>query len=94
MTITKTVTFIAKDENIAELKALLKTMVEPSKNEVGCLLYDIFQVKSEPKKFIVIESWENNDALEGHKHSAHYKYYKENFEQYCAHKSSDDLEIL
>lgn len=94
MIITKTVTFIAKDENIAELKALLKTMVESSKNEVGCLLYDIFQLKNEPKKFIVIESWQDNEALEGHKHSAHYNYYKANFEQYCAFKSSDDLEIL
>lgn len=94
MQITKTVTFIAKDDSIEELKSLLKTMVEPSKNENGCLLYDIFQVQSEPTRFIVIESWENNDALEGHKHTAHYKHYKANFEQYCAHKSSDDLEIL
>ncbi|MFA7084774.1 MAG: putative quinol monooxygenase [Arcobacteraceae bacterium] len=94
MTITKTVTFIAKDENIQELKALLTTMVEPSKKEVGCLLYDIFQVKNEPTRFIVIESWENNEALDGHKQTDHYHYYKAHFEQYCANKSSDDLEIL
>lgn len=94
MTITKTVTFIAKDENIEELKALLKTMVEPSKNEKGCLLYDIFQVQAEPKKFIVIESWEDEAALDGHKNSSHYKHYKSTFEQYCADKSSEELEVL
>jgi quinol monooxygenase YgiN len=94
MQITKTVTFIAKDDSIEELKSLLKTMVEPSKNENGCLMYDIFQVKEDLKKFIVIESWIDDEALEGHKHSEHYKYYKANFEQYCAFKSSDDLEIL
>ncbi len=38
MKITKQVTFIAKEDTVQEMKDMLKTMVEPSKNEVGCLL--------------------------------------------------------
>ena len=43
MTITKRVTFIAKEGSEAKMKELLTAMVEPSKVEDGCILYDIFQ---------------------------------------------------
>lgn len=94
MIITKQVTFIANDNHILQMKELLTTMVDASKAEDGCLLYDIFQLKQEQSKFIVIESWENEEALNGHKKSSHYIHYKANFEPYCKYKSSDDLEIL
>ena len=94
MSITKQVTFIAKDGCIEELKELLKGMVEPSKAEEGCLFYHICQLKENPKKFVVLESWESEKALDGHKASAHYAYYKSNYEPYCAQKFSDDLEVL
>ncbi|MCP4971927.1 MAG: antibiotic biosynthesis monooxygenase [Arcobacter sp.] len=94
MKVTKQVTFIAKEDSIEQLKDMLKTMVEPSKNENGCLLYDIFQLKDNLRKFVVIESWENEEALDGHKNSQHYKYYKANFEPFCEQKFSDDLDFI
>jgi len=94
MEITKKVVFVAKDENIAQLKALLETMVEASRDETGCLLYNIYQIKDKPNTFVVIETWENNKALDRHKNSAHYKYYKANFEPFTQDKYSDELEIL
>lgn len=92
--ITKKVVFVAKDESIAELKALLETMVEASRAEVGCELYNIYQMKDKPNTFVVIETWENDEALDGHKNSPHYKHYKANFEPFTADKYSDELEIL
>lgn len=94
MIITKQVTFIAKDDGVEKMKELLTTMVKASKAEDGCLFYHICQLKEEPKKFVVLESWRDEAALDGHKLSAHYTYYKSNFEPYCAEKFSDDLEIL
>jgi len=94
MSITKKVTFIANTGHIKEMKNLLKTMVEASKAEDGCLLYDIFQFADEPQKFIVIESWRDEKSLDGHKQSDHYKYYKSHFEPYCQEKFSDELVIL
>ncbi|NQY22493.1 MAG: antibiotic biosynthesis monooxygenase [Campylobacteraceae bacterium] len=94
MLITKQVTFIAKQDKIEELKALLKTMVQASKDEKGCLFYEICQVNSQKEKFIVLESWENEASLDGHKISAHYKHYKANFEVFCADKNSLELETL
>jgi len=94
MPITKEVIFVAKEENIEELKALLKTMVEPSRNAKGCLLYHIYQMEEKPTTFVVIESWENEAALDGHKNSAHYKHYKANFEPFTAEKYSHPLVSL
>ncbi|NOQ32495.1 MAG: antibiotic biosynthesis monooxygenase [Helicobacteraceae bacterium] len=91
MQITKEVVFIAKNENIFELKELLKTMVIPSQQEDGCLLYKIYQTKNKPATFVVIETWENDAALNGHKNSSHYKHYKANFEQYTLDKFSNEL---
>jgi len=94
MTITKQVIFVAKEENIEELKALLNTMIDASREEDGCLFYYIHQMSEKPTTFVVLESWESDKALEGHKHSAHYLHYKENFEQYTAEKYSNELSDL
>ena len=94
MTITKKVTFIAKDGNEAKMKELLTAMVKPSKAEDGCIFYDIFQCKERPEKFFAVETWRDEKALDGHKTTEHYKIYKSSYEQYCMDKYSDDLEVL
>jgi len=91
MAITKNVFFVAKDDSINELKYLLETMVEASRTEEGCLLYNIYQTDNDPKTFVVIETWESESALDGHKNSAHYKYYKANFEPFVTDKWSNEL---
>lgn len=94
MEITKKVVFIAKDESISELKALLETMIEASRREDGCLLYNIYQLKNKPTEFVVVETWENEEKLKGHQNTTHYKHYKANFEQFTADKYSDEMSIL
>ncbi len=94
MHITKKVTFVAKDDHINQLKSLLEAMVMPSRAEAGCLKYNIYQIESDPKRFIVIEAWENEAALEGHKHSRHYKHYKSHYEVHTAEKFTENLLII
>ena len=94
MTITKRVTFIAKDGCEDKMKELLSAMVKPSKAEKGCLMYEITQLENNRKKFMAFETWENEAALDGHKASEHYKIYKSSYEPYCEDKYSDELEIL
>ena len=93
-TITKRVTFIAKEDFVEELKELLEMMVIPSKAEDGCLNYNIYQYKENPRKFMAVETWESEEALNGHKTSPHYKVYKKYFEQYCEKKYTDELDFL
>ena len=94
MKITKKVVFIAFENTIEELKALLITMIEASRNEKGCELYNIYQMKNKPDTFVVIETWENEEALKGHQNSDHYKHYKAHYEPFTKNKYSDELEIL
>ena len=96
MTITKRVTFIAKEDakSIAKMKELLSAMVKPSKAEKGCLFYEIFQYENNPRKFMAVETWENEEALDGHKASAHYAVYKSSYEAYCEKKYTDELIVL
>ena len=51
-------------------------------------------MKIKKEKFMAIETWENEEALDGHKASAHYKVYKSSYEPYCLSKYSDELEVL
>ena len=94
MTITKRVTFIAKEGHEEKMKELLSAMVKPSKAEKGVIFYEIFQYADNPRKFMAYESWEDEAALDGHKASAHYAVYKSSYEPYCEHKYSDNLEVL
>jgi quinol monooxygenase YgiN len=94
MNITKEVVFVAKDDTIDELKALLEMMVPASRAEKGCLLYNIYQTIDDPKTFVVIETWEDADALTGHQHSDHYKHYKAHYEPFTSEKYSRNLAII
>ena len=94
MTITKRVTFIAKEGNEGKMKELLSAMVVPSKAEDGCLFYEIFQYENNRRKFMAVETWRDESALDGHKASAHYKVYKSSYEPFCEKKYSDELEVL
>ncbi len=94
MTITKRVTFIAKEGCEAKMKALLSAMVAPSKASDGCIFYDIFQYENNPRKFMAVESWRDEAALDGHKASAHYGVYKSSYEPFCEKKYTDELEVL
>ena len=94
MTITKRVTFLAKEGSEAKMKELLSAMVAPSKIEDGCIFYDIFQYENNRRKFMAVETWRDEAALDGHKSTEHYKVYKSSYEPYCEKKYSDELEVL
>lgn len=94
MTITKRVTFIAKEGCEDKMKELLSAMVKPSKQEDGCIFYEIVQYENNRRKFMAIETWRDEAALDGHKASEHYAVYKSSYEPYCEKKYTDELEVL
>ena len=94
MAITRQIIFLAKKDCIEELKALLKQTIKDSKEEQGCLMYEVFQTKSNPIEFIVIDSWENEEALNKHYETTHYSNFINNFKRYNAHIEPFELDIL
>jgi quinol monooxygenase YgiN len=52
---------------------LYKELVEKSQVEKGCIAYNLFQDKKDDTILTVIEEWENEEALETHKNTEHFK---------------------
>ena len=55
------------------VKSVLSGYCEPTRAEAGCLRYDLFQDKSNPRKFTFIEEWESEEHLQAHSQSEHLK---------------------
>lgn len=63
----------AKPENVAEVRALLLGLVEPTRKESGCITYELLQNRDDPTDFTFIEEWESDAAFAGHRASDHIK---------------------
>lgn len=59
--------FAVKPEHIDEFLELARTtMVEPTLSEPGCVRYELWQDRSEPGRFAMVEEWESEQALATH----------------------------
>ncbi len=56
----------AKSGHEAEAHALLQQLVEPSRQEPGCIQYDVLQDLYYPGSFFTHEQWETEAALDTH----------------------------
>jgi quinol monooxygenase YgiN len=72
-TVTVVATFQSKPGKEAELKQALTALVAPTRQEVGCINYDLHQSPEEPGKFLFHENWTSKAHLDAHLQSAHIK---------------------
>lgn len=94
MKFTRQIIYLAKKDCIEELKDLFKALVPPTKEENGCLMFDVYNTKSNLVEFIVMESWENVEILTAHYQTEHYLEFKENLNKYCVHVEPFELDIV
>ena len=59
-------TFIAKDGKESELQQALYVLIEPTRQEAGCLRYELHQNIENPKEFTMIEKFKDLDAFYSH----------------------------
>lgn len=52
---------------------LYEELVKESRKEEGCIEYNLYQDKNDKSILTVFEKWENEEALEKHKNSEHFK---------------------
>ncbi len=55
----------------AEVEALLRWQVGPTREEKGCLNYDLHQDNADPKVFWFHETWESDEHLAAHAVAEH-----------------------
>jgi len=71
--ITVVATFQARPGKEAELKKALAGLVAPTRQETGCLNYDLHASPEDPAKFLFYENWTSKATLDAHLQSAHVK---------------------
>ncbi|MGE5659361.1 MAG: putative quinol monooxygenase [Actinomycetota bacterium] len=61
----------ALPDKVEELKALLLSVIEPTRQEPGCIQYKLLQNQADPTDFTFVEEWESHDLLDAHLASPH-----------------------
>ena len=65
--------FVARKGNEDQLRALLQSMLTPTRAEPGCQLYELYESDSRGR-FYLYENWESQSALDQHKATSHFRH--------------------
>ena len=76
--------FRAKSGKEDDLEGLLLSLVEPTRLERGCLLYDLHRDEQDPSQFLFYEIWANREVWDAHMVSPHLEAFKPAVEEYLA----------
>ena len=79
-------TFQAKPGKEAELKKALIGLVAPTRQEAGCINYDLHQLPEDPTKFLFHENWTSKAHLDTHLQSPHLKALLPRVDELCVGK--------
>jgi len=71
---------VAFPDKVAELKSLLLSIIEPSRQDEGCIKYELLQNQADPTDFTFVEEWESAALLEVHLDSTHIQAAKQKLE--------------
>lgn len=63
---------IKPEQKSAYLKAM-DELVNESKTEKGAIFYNLFADPKDDTKYIIVENWENQEAIAAHNETAHFK---------------------
>ena len=64
---------VTQPENVEEVEAALRGLVEPTRAEPGCIHYELLRNITDPTDFTYIQEWESGEAFEAHLDTEHTK---------------------
>jgi quinol monooxygenase YgiN len=73
--ITVVAKIVAKKDCIEVVKTELFKLVSPTRQESGCIEYNLHQDNIDPAIFLFYETWESAASIEKHVSTDHYKAY-------------------
>lgn len=62
---------VALPEKVEEVKSVLMALIEPTRQEKGCITYELLQNHEDPTDFTFVEEWESQSLLNTHLSSQH-----------------------
>jgi len=64
-------TIPARPESIANIRTVLQTLGEATRQEEGCLAYDLYESAAAPGTFLTVERWRGQADHDAHMASPH-----------------------
>ncbi|HYJ87023.1 MAG TPA: putative quinol monooxygenase [Pyrinomonadaceae bacterium] len=61
----------ALPDKVGLVRSILLQLVEPTRKEEGCIVYELLQNKSDPTDFTFVEEWQSESFLNSHANSQH-----------------------
>lgn len=72
----------ADEQKRAEAIETARKLIEPSQKEDGCISYDMYESVTAPGEFIIVETWESQEALDRHMKQPHFIEYATRLDEY------------
>lgn len=66
MTVHVVARLTARPETVTDVQNLLLRLLEPTRQEPGCLRYELLHNAADPTDFTFVEEWADETALEAH----------------------------
>jgi len=66
------VTWMAKAGRETEVAALFQKLTDYSRQEPGCVMYQVHRHKTEARRFFIYEQYKDDAALEAHRTAPHF----------------------
>ncbi len=68
----------------SKLKEILLSLIEPSRDDEGCINYDMHQSEDDPTTFMFHENWASKEFFEKHLATPHLQNFIKNSEELLA----------
>jgi len=69
------VAWIARLGEEAGVERILQAMIPHTRAEPGCIRYDVLRATDDPRRFLLVEVYKDDAALQAHADSDHFKRY-------------------
>lgn len=80
-----------KEENRDEYLELMRKLVESSSQELGNTFYHHYEDVKERNTFVVVENYKDEEAVQAHNHSDHFRAFSENVGKYISEEPVIDV---
>ncbi len=64
-------TLVSRSDKVDDTKAALSALVGPTREEAGCVSYELFQSNDDPTEFVTVEEWTDDAAIDRHMTTEH-----------------------
>lgn len=81
--------FRTKPECRARMTEMSRGMLEPSRGEKGCIVYEFLQDPFDPDSFTFYEKWRSRQDLDLHFEEPHFKDFEKRFPELIVEGSED-----